>query len=1566
MKTPIHKPITRASLTATAANNIRWFSRILAGTTVLGSSALALDNLWTGAVNNDWNTAGNWSLNRVPAFPNGNPAPNDFDDALVNTLTNFPVLSAAPSINPRDFRIGTASGATGRLDHRAGAASTGNGNWMFVGTAGGNGTYNLADTAATGGATTGFGIGSGSMTVGGPGTGGRLYVGGDDGGGDGGTGLANVNTSGSLILRNDLIVGAQTGTGVFNLDNGTVTSGSASSGAWIYIGQEGGHGTLNMSGGTMDVWGRFYVARNLDATGTVNLSGGTITKNGGDYFAVAEGAATGVFNQTGGTVNTVNGEFWVGQAAGSNGTYTMSAGNLNVGNWIAIGRDGGTGAFTMHGGTLTKTGGGNFIVGASGPGTFTQDAGLVDIQSGITWIAENNNATATYTLSGSGELRSSEVVIGVNGGTTGTLNLKGGTLRTSRLTGGGGADTVSFDGTQIVVSALPAGNLIGGLDTASVDAGGLKIDTNGFNASVSQTLGGSGGVVKSGTGTLTLLGASNYTGNTSVNAGKLIVSTGDINGPSTGTGTYTIANNAGLGVTVFTDPQQLNIPSATFGTGTSVDIVVDNSTGNPSLAPLNITGTATLAGNVLVNLKDAFPEVGNYTLIDYGTKAGAAGANFVLGSLPQGVVGTLNDNGSVVTLNVTSVSLPRWDATVNGNWNDDNLGAVNNWVDLITLNSIKYTNGNPVLFDDTVSGATGGNVTITEVVTPGNVTFNNAGPSAAGFDYVIGASGSGEISGTTGILKQGTGDVNLTSNNSYTGVTRLEGGTLTTATLTNGGVASPIGAATADPNNIAFAGGTLNYTGAATTTDRGYSISAANGDVVSGLKIASDVTVTGQVTVPTFGKLTKTGPGNLTLSFPGANVLARGGAASLRVDEGTLTLQGGGTQTNLVAGEFWLASTPDVPANFVMNSGSLTVNSWLAMGRGNGSTGTVSNLTATNSTIQTGNFSTGFDADLPNNNSVQNVTLNNTTWTNNDRTLWAERPSAVTNITLNGTSSYTSAGRLQMALGASSIVNVTVNDSGSISKTGEWLSIGNSSNGVGTVTLNDSGSLTSNGDFNIGDVDQSTGVLNINDNATVTSTGQVFIGKNGGTKGTINQTGGTFTGTGWVSNARFANSIGEVNISGGSFNQTGLSQALFVAEDGTGTMTLSGTGAINVLGNGFVIANTATGVGVFNLDGGILTTRQVFDGNGGAGTSTFNWDGGTLRAATNSVTNFFNGIDNAIIEDGGAVVDTNGVSIDIGQALQDGGTGGGLTKIGTGRLNLNSLGNTYTGVTAVNVGTLGGNGMLAGNISVAAGATLAPGVPTGMLTANSVSFANTAKLSITIDNSSLFINGELETLTSLNLTNAVLELNGTPTSASYILARYPTGALTGTFASVPTLPAGYTLNYNLDLGGGVSAVAITRPQSAFEAWIDTYFPGETSPAIVGADADPDGDGGSNRFEFALGGIPNDATSQPKIFPLTLDGSDAGTAKELLLTIGVRSTAPAFAGSPSPTSTVDGITYTIQGSTDLTGFTTGVTIVSPAVTPSLPTLPSGYQYRTFSLSGSDGLTGKGFLRVQVTP
>ena len=85
-----------------------------------------------------------------------------------------------------------------------------------------------------------------------------------------------------------------------------------------------------------------------------------------------------------------------------------------------------------------------------------------------------------------------------------------------------------------------------------------------------------------------------------------------------------------------------------------------------------------------------------------------------------------------------------------------------------------------------------------------------------------------------------------------------------------------------------------------------------------------------------------------------------------------------------------------------------------------------------------------------------------------------------------------------------------------------------------------------------------------------------------------------------------------------------------------------------------------------------------------------------------------------------------------------------------------------------------------------------------------------------------------------------------------------------------------------------------------------------------------------------------------------------------MTIAVRSGTPAFTGSPSPSATQDGYTYTVEGSTTLSTFATGASPTTTAVTAGLPAAPAGYEYRSFSLTGSNGLPSKGFLRVVVTP
>jgi len=129
------------------------------------------------------------------------------------------------------------------------------------------------------------------------------------------------------------------------------------------------------------------------------------------------------------------------------------------------------------------------------------------------------------------------------------------------------------------------------------------------------------------------------------------------------------------------------------------------------------------------------------------------------------------------------------------------------------------------------------------------------------------------------------------------------------------------------------------------------------------------------------------------------------------------------------------------------------------------------------------------------------------------------------------------------------------------------------------------------------------------------------------------------------------------------------------------------------------------------------------------------------------------------------------------------------------------------------------------------------------------------------------------------------------------------------------------------------------------------------------------DGRSNIAEFAFNGDPLSGSDNGKVFVLTEDSDfDVDADKELILTVAVRTGTPAFAGSPSPSAThaADGITYSIEGSLDLAGFLTTVNVVpTPVVPGSLPPAGAGYEYRSFSLEGSNGLTGMGFLRAKIS-
>ncbi len=106
-----------------------------------------------------------------------------------------------------------------------------------------------------------------------------------------------------------------------------------------------------------------------------------------------------------------------------------------------------------------------------------------------------------------------------------------------------------------------------------------------------------------------------------------------------------------------------------------------------------------------------------------------------------------------------------WTASTNSQWD---YSSTSNWTDLSTAEV--FVNRDTVNFDD--SHSSNHAVTLNTSVTPTSVTVNHS----SGADYTI--SGSGAIGGSGGLTKNGSGKLTLSTNNTYTGGTTVNAGTL--------------------------------------------------------------------------------------------------------------------------------------------------------------------------------------------------------------------------------------------------------------------------------------------------------------------------------------------------------------------------------------------------------------------------------------------------------------------------------------------------------------------------------------------------------------------------------------------------------------------------------------------------------------------------------------------------------------------------------------------------------------------------------------------------------------------
>lgn len=526
---------------------------------------------------------------------------------------------------------------------------------------------------------------------------------------------------------------------------------------------------------------------------TFNVGASMVFQNAstasGGSMPVTYGNSSGIFFQgtsTAGTAIITNGgdlEF----------NDTSGAGTAAITNNATMNFQDSTSA---NGATITNGAGGFLAFNASS----TAGAAIIINNNSLQFTGSSTAASATITTN--------------SGGTTSFIGSSTG-ANARFITDSGG----TFDISGLTTSGMTAGSIEGAGDYVL----GSKILTTGGNNLSTQVdgviSGIGGGLVKVGSGTMTLTGTNTYTGPTTISAGTLAP-----------TGTGSIANSSVVTVNAIFDISGSGFPFNLITTlaGNSSGVV---QMGGNGLAIGNgstefagsiqgtggleiIAGTQTLSGNNTYS--NATQIDANATLALKGNGSIASSAFVGFSPAPPGQAGILD------------ISQTTTGASVGGLFDVTSSGVVALGSKTLTITSGSIFTG--VIQDGGIGGGTGGKLTIANGALQsleGTNTYTGVTTIAAGGELDLGSIGTrhGSIAASSSVVNDGVFGIFGLSNGG-TSIKSLSGGitgvvnlgsntlTITNANGTFAGVIQDGGAG----GGVTLTGGTLNLTGTSTYT----------------------------------------------------------------------------------------------------------------------------------------------------------------------------------------------------------------------------------------------------------------------------------------------------------------------------------------------------------------------------------------------------------------------------------------------------------------------------------------------------------------------------------------------------------------------------------------------------------------------------------------------------------------------------------------------------------------------------------------------------------------------------